>query len=75
MRARAVARSKAEAARNAVLTMLGVMGIVVLLMMSTKQARQAYEDPLVQVIALGCLGVMGLGYAVLNNMIDEALED
>lgn len=75
LRARAVARSKAEAARNAVLTMLGVMGIVVLLMMSTKQARQAYEDPLVQVIALGCLGVMGLGYAVLNNMIDEALED
>ncbi len=75
LRARAVARAKAESARTAVLTMIGIMGLVMLLMMSTKQARQAYEDPTVQLISLACIGVMGLGYALLNHMIDEALED
>lgn len=75
LRTRAVARAKAESARTAVLTMIGVMGLVMLLMMSTKQARQAYQDPTVQLIALVCLAVMGLGYAFLNHMIDEALED
>jgi len=75
LRARAVARAKAESARNSVLTMIAIMGVIVLLMLSNEQNRIAYRDPLVQVISLVCLGAMAVGYAVLNNMIDEALED
>ena len=74
LRARAVARSKAEAARSSVLTMLAIMAVVILLMLSAEQNRAAYHDPLVQLVALGCLGAMALGYGLLNNMIDEALE-
>jgi hypothetical protein len=75
LRARAVARSKAESARSSVLTMIAIMGVIVLLMLSNEQNRIAYRDPLVQVISLVCLGAMAVGYVVLNNMIDEALED
>ena len=75
LRARAVARSKAESARGAVLTLIAIMGVIVLLMLSAEQNRVAYQDPLVQVVSLVCLGAMALGYVVLNNMIDEALED
>jgi len=75
LRARAVARSKAESARSSVLTLIAIMGVIVLLMLSAEQNRIAYQDPLVQVVSLICLGAMALGYVVLNNMIDEALED
>ncbi|MCO6451208.1 MAG: hypothetical protein J5I90_10525 [Caldilineales bacterium] len=75
LRARAVARAKAEAARSAVLTMLAIMGVVVLIMLSAEQNRVAYQDPFVQAFTLICLAVMALGYVLLNNMIDEALED
>jgi len=75
LRARAVARSKAESARSSVLTMIAIMGVIVLLMLSNEQNRVAYQDPLVQIISLVCLAAMAVGYVVLNNMIDEALED
>lgn len=75
LRARAVARSKAESARSSVLTMIAIMGGIVLLMLSNEQNRVAYQDPLVQIISLVCLGAMALGYVLLNNMIDESLED
>lgn len=75
LRARAVARSKAESARSSVLTMIAIMGVIVLLMLSNEQNRVAYQDPLVQIISLACLGAMALGYVLLNNMIDESLED
>jgi hypothetical protein len=74
LKARAVARSKAEAARNAVLTMIGIMGFILLLMLSSPQTRKGYEDPTVQLVAAACLGVMAFGYLFLNNLIDEALE-
>ena len=74
LEARAIAGSKAESARGAVLTMMGIMGVIMLLMFSSGNLRQGFEEPVVQLIAAGALLTMALGYVFLNSMIDEALE-
>ncbi len=73
LKVRAVARAKAEAARTAVLTMIGIMGFILLLMLSSPQTRRGYDDPTVQLIAAASLAVMAFGYYLLNSMIDEAV--
>jgi len=72
--ARAVAASKAEGARSAVLTMLAIMAVILGLMLSSPAIRQGYADATAQLVAAGALGVMAFGYAYLNSMIAEALE-
>jgi hypothetical protein len=74
LEARAVAGSKAESARGAVLTMLAIMGVILFLLLSSPSIRQGFRDPVVQAIAAGALAAMGGGYALLNGMIDEALD-
>lgn len=74
LEARAVAGAKAESARGAVFMMLGIMGVIMLLMLSSPNIRQGFQNPVVQVVAALALTVMALGYAFLNGMIDEALE-
>jgi len=73
LEARAVAGSKAEGARMAVLTMLGIMGVILMLMLSTPSIRAGYANPTAQLIAAGALGMMAFGYTYLNGMIAEAL--
>jgi len=74
LEARAVAASKAEGARSAVLTMLAIMAVILGLMLSSPAIRQGYADATAQLVAAGALGVMAFGYAFLNGMIAEALE-
>jgi hypothetical protein len=74
LEARAVAGSKAEAARQAVLTMLAIMAVILGIMLSSPVIRQGYADPTSQMIAAGALGVMAFGYTQLNGMIADALE-
>jgi hypothetical protein len=74
LEARAVAGSKAEAARQAVLTMLAIMAIILGIMLSSPVIRQGYADPTAQLIAAGALAVMAFGYTQLNGMIADALE-
>lgn len=74
LEARAVAASKAEGARTAVLTMLVIMAVILGLMLSSPSIRAGFADPTAQVIALAALGAMAYGYFFLNGMIGEALE-
>lgn len=74
LEARAVAGAKAESARGAVFMMLGIMGVIMLLMLSSPNIRQGFQNSVVQVVAALALAVMAFGYAFLNTLIDEALE-
>jgi hypothetical protein len=74
LEARAVASSKAEGARQAVLTMLVIMAVILGIMLSSPTIRHGYTDPTAQLVAAGALAVMGFGYITLNGMIAEALE-
>lgn len=74
LEARSVASAKAEAARQAVLMMLGIMGGILILMLSSANVRAGFDDPLVQMVTLGSLGAMAFGYTYLNGMINDALE-
>ena len=74
LEARAVAGAKAESARGAVHMMLAIMGGILILMLSSPNIRQGFNDPLVQLISAAALAAMGCGYMLLNGMIDEALE-
>lgn len=74
LEARAVAGSKAEGARQSVLTMLAIMGVILVLMLSSPNIRAGYATPTSQLIAAVALGVMGFGYIYLNGMIADALE-
>ena len=74
LEARAVAASKAEGARTAVLTMLVIMAVILGLMLSSPSIRAGFADPTAQIIALAALGAMAYGYFFLNGMIGEALE-
>ena len=74
LEARAIAGSKAESARQAVLMMLGIMGVIMLLMFSSPNIRQGFQNVTVQVITATAMAAMALGYMILNGMIDEALE-
>jgi hypothetical protein len=74
LEARAVAGAKAEGARQAVLTMLVIMAVILGIMLSSPTIRQGYTDPTAQLVAAGALAVMGFGYVTLNGMIAEALE-
>ncbi len=74
LEARAVAGSKAEGARQSVLTMLGIMGVILVLMLSAPSIRTGYASPTAQLIAAVALAMMGFGYLYLNSMIADALE-
>jgi len=74
LEARAVAGSKAEGARQSVLTMLVIMAVILGIMLASPTIRQGYRDPTAQLIAAGALAIMGFGYVTLNDMIAEALE-
>ncbi len=74
LEARAVAGAKAEAARQAVITMLAIMGVIIGIILTSPSIRAGYADPTAQLIAAVALGIMGFGYLFLNNMIAEALE-
>jgi|GEM_PF-1972102 len=74
LEARAIAGSKAESARQAVLMMLGIMGVIMMLMFSSPNIRQGFQNVTVQVITATAMAAMALGYTILNGMIDEALE-
>jgi hypothetical protein len=74
LEARAVAKSKAEGARQAVLTMLVIMAVILGIMLSSPTIRQGYNDPTAQLVAASALTVMGFGYVTLNGMIAAALE-
>lgn len=74
LEARAVASSKAESARQAVLMMIGIMAAIMVMMLSSPNVRQGFEHPRVQLVAVLALAAMGFGYVFLNSMIDEALE-
>lgn len=74
LEARAVAGSKAEAARGAVLTMLVIMGIVLGMMLSSPSIRAGFSAPTAQLVAGAALAAMAFGYVFLNGMINDALE-
>jgi hypothetical protein len=74
LEARAVAGAKAESARGAVFMMLGIMGVIMVLMISSPNIRQGFQNPAVQVVTALALAVMAFGYGFLNSLIDEALE-
>ncbi len=74
LEARAVAGSKAEGARQAVLTMLAIMAVILGIILSSPVIRSGYSDPTAQTIAAAALGVMTFGYTQLNGMIADALE-
>lgn len=74
LEARAVAGSKAEAARGAVLTMLVIMGIVLGMMLSSPSIRAGFAAPTAQLVAGAALAAMAFGYVFLNGMINDALE-
>ena len=74
LEARAVAGSKAESARSAVLMMLAIMGGILFLMLSSPNIRQGFDNPTVQMITFAALAAMGGGYVFLNGMIDDALD-
>lgn len=74
LEARAVAGSKAEGARQSVLAMLGIMGVILVLMLSAPSIRTGYASPTAQLIAAVALAMMGFGYLYLNSMIADALE-
>lgn len=74
LEARAVAGSKAESARGAVHTMLAIMGVILLLMLSSPVQRAGFAHPTAQLVTAGSLAAMAYGYLFLNGMIDEALE-
>lgn len=74
LEARAVAGAKAEAARQAVLTMLVIMAAIFGLMISSPSIRAGYNNSTAQIVVAVALGMMGYGYLFLNDMINEALE-
>ncbi len=74
LEARAVAASKAEAARNAVHMMLAIIAGILLMMLSSPNIRKGFANPTVQMISLLALGAMAYGYTFLNNMINESVE-
>ena len=74
LEARAVAGSKAESARMAVLMLMGIMGFVLFTMFSSDAIREGFNYPAVQMITVGCVVVMGFGYSFMNDMINEAME-
>ncbi len=74
LEARAVAASKAEGARTAVLSMLVIMAVIMGLMLSSPSIRAGFNDPTAQLVALGALSAMAYGYLFLNGMIQDALE-
>lgn len=74
LEARAVSGSKAESARSAVHTMLAIMGVILLLMLSSPVQRVGFAHPVAQLVTAVSLAAMAYGYLFLNGMIDEALE-
>ncbi|RME52561.1 MAG: hypothetical protein D6790_18545, partial [Caldilineae bacterium] len=62
LEARAVAGSKAESARSAVHTMLAIMGVILLLMLSSPVQRQGFAHPTAQLVTAASLAAMAYGY-------------
>lgn len=74
LEARAVAGSKAESARTAVLMLIEIMAFVMVTIFNAETIRQGFSYPVVQVASIICVGLMGFGYAFMSGMIDEAME-
>jgi hypothetical protein len=72
LEARSVAGAKADAARGAVHMMLGILGGIMLLMLSSPVQRQGFAHPTAQLVSAAALLVMGGGYVVLQGMIEDA---
>jgi Flp pilus assembly protein TadB len=54
--------------------MLVIMGVILLLLLSSPVQRAGFAHPVAQLITAASLGAMAIGYLVLNNMIQEAVE-
>ncbi|MBX3000699.1 MAG: hypothetical protein KF893_19415 [Caldilineaceae bacterium] len=74
LEARAVSGSKAESARSAVHLLLVIMGLILLLLLSSPAQRADFAHPTAQLVTAASLATMAYGYLFLNGMVDEALE-
>jgi hypothetical protein len=74
LEARAVASSKAAAAKQNVHMMIGILAFISILLFRSPEIRQGFEIPQVQSISAVALLAMVFGYAYMNSMIDDALE-
>ncbi|MYD90155.1 MAG: hypothetical protein F4Y08_07415 [Caldilineaceae bacterium SB0662_bin_9] len=70
---RAVAAAKAESARNSIVMLLVIMGVVIALMALSPGLRAGYALPTSQFVLVGALGTMAFGYYFLNGMISDVL--
>ena len=70
---RAVAAAKADSARNSIVMLLVIMGIVIALMALSPGLRAGYALPESQFVLVGALGTMAFGYYFLNGMISDVL--
>jgi Arc/MetJ family transcription regulator len=74
LEARAIAGAKAESARSAVHMMLAIMGVILLMLLSSPVQREGFAHPTAQLVTAASLTAMAVGYMVLNGMIEEALD-
>jgi hypothetical protein len=74
LEARAVASSKAAAAKQNVHMMIGILAIISMMLFRSPELREGFQIPQAQIIAAVSLLAMVLGYIYMNGIIDEALE-
>ncbi len=74
LEARAVASSKAAAAKQNVHMMIGILALIAVMLFKSPEIRQGFSIPQVQLTAAGALLAMVFGYSYMSSMIDEALE-
>jgi len=74
LEARAVASSKAAAAKQNVHMMIGILALIAVMLFRSPEIRQGFSIPQVQLTAAGALLAMVFGYSYMSGMIDEALE-
>jgi len=74
LEARAVASSKAAAAKQNVHMMIAILAFIAILLFRSPEIRQGFSIPQVQIIAAASLIAMVFGYSYMSSMIDEALE-
>jgi len=75
LEARAVASSKAAAAKQNVHMMIGILAFISILLFRSPEIREGFAIPQVQVISAVALLAMVFGYAYMNSLIDDALEN
>ena len=74
LEARAVASSKASAAKQNVHMMIIILALISMLLFKSPDIRAGFAIPQVQIISAVALLAMVFGYSYMNSMIDEALE-